>query len=95
MPVAASGGPAFFRAGRGTQLPQGKERAMNVAECAARWRGLAQAVSERLGRPVGVSLVRWRCDNSGLTLGTRVGSMLLFGRDEIEAVVRLVQGCRR
>jgi hypothetical protein len=28
-------------------------------------------------------------------LGTRVGSMLLFSRDEIDTVVRLVEGRRR
>ena len=68
---------------------------MTMDELVAGWRGLALAVSERLGRPVGAGRVRWRVESSGLTIGTKLGGALLFDRSDVEATARLVDGADR
>ena len=59
------------------------------------WRGLSLAVGERIGRPVGVSLVRNRIENSGLPVGRKLGGVLVFDASDLDAAVRLVEQPRR
>lgn len=67
---------------------------MNVEDVVAGWRGLSLAVSERLGRPIGVGQVRWQVELSGLPIGRKIGNSLVFDESDIDTVVRLVQGRR-
>ena len=56
------------------------------------WRELSIAVSERLGRPVGVGKVRWAVESSGLRIGRKIGNALVFDESDIAATVRLFGG---
>ena len=45
---------------------------MEVAGLVVGWRGLSLAVGALLGRPVGIGVVRWRVERSGLAVGKKV-----------------------
>ena len=68
---------------------------MDVAGVVAGWRGLSLAVGERLGRPVGLGSVRWAVERSGLAIGKKIGGVLLFGKEDVETTVRLLEGKAR
>lgn len=71
------------------------EDVMRTDELVAGWRGLAIAVSERLGRSIGAGRVRWRVESSGLAIGTKLGGTLLFDSGDVEATARLVDDADR
>lgn len=55
------------------------------------WRGLSLAVSNILGRPVGVGQVRWAVESRALQVGRRLGASLVFDADDIAAVVQALE----
>lgn len=58
------------------------------------WRGLSREVSKRLGRPLGVGRVRYVVESSGLPIGGKIGSSMVFDEGDVEATVRLLGGAR-
>ncbi|MHC5059259.1 MAG: hypothetical protein ACYTKD_31785 [Planctomycetota bacterium] len=59
------------------------------------WRGLSLELGERLGRPVGVSKVRHRVEDSGLRVGRKLGGSLIFNEADVETAARLVEEAAR
>ena len=64
---------------------------MATMKLVAGWRGLALAVSQSLGRPVGAGRVRWRVESSGVPIGMKLGGILVFDRADVEATANLVE----
>ena len=59
------------------------------------WRGLSLELGDRLGRPVGVSKVRHRVEDSGLRVGRKLGGSLIFDEADVETAARLVEEAAR
>ena len=57
---------------------------------AAGWRELALAVSARLGTLVTTGRVRWAVEASGKDFGRRLGTCIVFGPEDIDAITHLV-----
>ncbi|MHC5058502.1 MAG: hypothetical protein ACYTKD_27915 [Planctomycetota bacterium] len=55
------------------------------------WRGLSLELGDRLGRPVGVSKVRHRVEDSGLRVGRKLGGSLIFDEADVETAARLLE----
>ncbi|MHC5059120.1 MAG: hypothetical protein ACYTKD_31080 [Planctomycetota bacterium] len=59
------------------------------------WRALSLEVGERVGRPVGLSKVRHRVEDSGLRVGRKLGGSLIFNEADVETAARLVEEAAR
>jgi hypothetical protein len=68
----------------------GTEEHMEVTGLVVGWRGLSLAVGALLGRPVGIGVVRWGVERSGLPVGKKVGGTMLFEQADVELAARLV-----